>query len=241
MLNEIEFLEKDNIRTVITFRLPVLRAFVTAVVVCFFLLGCITASGPFYLSDEKITIKPGSLAVISGTSSKLDMLLGKALTQELRNRSTFKVLNFQEVVNQMPPPPYSVIEHDPDGSMVRQYRPNRPLVDSAYKRLKTTYLFVVWVERLTRSSRTYMAVPIQSSYYARIYGYLFRYPDGQLVGETSFENGRTPSILRSEPEAESIELLITDSAKLIVDDFVNVTNSERERPDSNGHNFKRNE
>lgn len=199
-----------------------------ATALAFFVLltGCVS-SAPFRLTDGKHQVQRSSLAVISGTSNKLDTLLAEALTRELQQRSVFKVLRWEEVMKQAPVAPYSIVRQAENPDTRDFYRSDGPPTDAIQKRTKTAYVLVVWVERILKETRTYYGTPMHSAYHARISGNLIEYPGGRIIGNTSFENVRSPSIFRSESEATSIDVLMKDSAQRIADDFLDATDSAK--------------
>lgn len=174
------------------------------------LAGCATHK-PFELFDETTVIKSGTIAVISADDSETTMRLAEALTNELRERSTFKVLSQAKIGLRIGKYPVTIHEGQPAN-------PDKPVwfgkgekakADAVQAQLKVHYLFVVWTGR----SRTGTA----ASYLTSVNGNVVEYPKARVIGY-SFLSGR-------KSEGNDIGML-KDSAAMIADGFIRAAKAE---------------
>ncbi len=175
------------------------------------LAGCAIRK-PFELFDETTVIKSRTIAVISADGSETTMRLAEALTDELRKRSSFKVLSQAKINLRLGKYPVLIKEGQPEN-------PDKPVwfgkgektkVDAMQAQLKAYYLFVVWTGR-ARSG-------ISASYLTSVNGNVVEYPKGQVIGY-SFLSG-------SKSEGDDTYRVLKDSAAMIADRFIQAAKAE---------------
>ncbi len=174
------------------------------------LAGC-AVHKPFELFDEATVIKSGTIAVISADGSETTMRLAEALTNELRERSTFKVLSQAKIALRVGKYPVTIHEGQPEN-------PDKPVwfgkgekakVDALQAQLKVYYLFVVWTGR----SR----IGTAASYLTSVNGNVVEYPKGRVIGYSFLS--------RRKSEGDDIKML-KDSAAMIADRFIRAAKAE---------------
>ncbi len=200
-----------------------LRAAVLFVI--FLLAGC--GARRFELTDRKYLVKPDTLVVFSGTKNKLDTLLAESITQELRRRSTFSVMSQKDVAKGLPGYPYLFIQPAESDSPTEN-RPSKFLVDMAQGKLKTTYVFIVWIDALDKLTKTiYNIVPVKMIYTAHVAGTVFEYPKGTIIGTAQFDVEDSRHFSDGSDEAQVIEKMMETAGKQMVDSFLEVTHTQR--------------
>jgi hypothetical protein len=171
--------------------------------------------------DPAHPIKPARLAVISGDKSELDKNLARALTEELRTRTTFQVLTQEEISKKINkyPVPFELIEPENPEKPVWFSPDGKKELDAIQAKLKADYLFVIWGSELTYSHNQY-----ETKYYARILGNMLEYPKGEVVTLTDFYSYRSVSFWEIfNKESVFVDDIIGNSAKWITDEFLVVT------------------
>ncbi len=161
---------------------------------------------PFELFDDATVIKSRTIAVISADSSETTMRLAEALTNELRERSSFKVLSQAKISLRLGKYPVTIHEGQPEN-------PDKPVwfgkgekakLDAMQAQLKAYYLFVVWTGRSRNG--------ISASYLTSVNGNIVEYPRGRVIGY-SFLSGR-------KSEGDDFNKVLKDSAAMIADGFI---------------------
>jgi hypothetical protein len=170
---------------------------------------------PFVLFDEKTVIKSGTIAVISGDGSDATVRLAEALTKELRERSTFKVLSQAKVGLRVGKYPVTIMEGQPEN-------PEKPVwfgkgekakVDAMQAQLKVHYLFVVWTD-FSRSGTA-------TSYDVKMNGNVVEYPKARVIGYSQV-SGSSPSTKGSD-----VSQLMKDAAAGMADKFIAAANAQK--------------
>jgi len=176
------------------------------------LAGC-AIHKPFELFDDTTVIKSRTIAVISADGSETTMRLAEALTKELRERSTFKVLSQAKINLRLGKYPVTIHEGQPEN-------PDKPVwfgkgekakVDAMQSQLKAYYLFVVWTGRARNG--------ISASYLTSVNGNVVEYPKGQVIGY-AFLSG-----IKS--EGDDTNKMLQDSAAMIADRFIQAAKTEK--------------
>lgn len=189
------------------------RLLTAAIMALFWLFaGCGPAHRSFELVDKKHIVKPGSLAVLSGTKNKLDTILAEAITKELQRQGIFKVMSQHDVAEKLPNYPYSFIQAAAEDAR-EEYCADKTLVEIAQKRLQTTYLFVVWTENLTKRTKMTYGIPFQTTFSAYVIGNFFEYPGGGLTATAFYWHQRGQSIINAETESYAIESMTEEAGK----------------------------
>jgi hypothetical protein len=170
---------------------------------------------PFELFDEATVIKNGTIAVISADNSETTVRLTEALTNELRERSSFKVWSQAKINLRIPKYPITIREGQPEN-------PDKPVwfgkgekarVDAMQAQLKVQYLFVVWTG-LSRSSAS-------ASYHVSVSGNVVEYPKGRVIGYSLLPSGSRQS------KSEDINPILKDSAVMMAERFIIAAKAEK--------------
>jgi hypothetical protein len=181
-------------------------------------LGSLVACGirkPFEFFDETTLMKSGSIAVISADGSETTKLLARALTKELRERSTFKVWNQAKIGLRLAKYPVTIKEGQPEN-------PDKPVwfgkgekakVDAMQAQLKVRYLFVVW----TSSSQT----GTSNSYHVSVNGNVVEYPKGRVIGYSQLSGSSRSS------KSDDISPLLKNSAARMAEKFIRAAKAEK--------------
>jgi hypothetical protein len=181
-------------------------------------LGSLVACGirkPFEFFDETTLMKSGSIAVISADGSETTKLLARALTKELRERSTFKVWNQAKIGLRLAKYPVTIKEGQPEN-------PDKPVwfgkgekakVDAMQAQLKVRYLFVVW----TSSSQT----GTSNSYHVSVNGNVVEYPKGRVIGYSQLSGSSRSS------KSDDISPMLKNSAARMAEKFIRAAKAEK--------------
>jgi hypothetical protein len=189
-----------------------------AVGIILFLAAFGTSAGcaihrPFELFDDTTVIKSRTIAVISADGSETTMRLAEALTKELRERSTFRVLSQAKISLRLGKYPVTINEGQPEN-------PDKPVwfgkgeqakVDAIQAQLRAYYLFVVWTGRARNG--------ISASYITSVNGNVVEYPKGRVIGY-SFLSGR-------KSEGDDSSKMVKDAAAMIADRFIQAAKAEK--------------
>ncbi len=194
--------------------------------------GCGGVHRPFELVDKNTRIKPGSLAVLSGSSSEVDVKLAANLTQELKKRSTFHVMSQEEIARRVPGYPSEIFrnskvpkEEEDNYAWISQG--NKARVDAAHAQLNTDYVFVIWAGQLNKWVTSGQG-GTRVDYAVSVYGRFFEYSKGKIVAYSAFGRSKGQSCcLFGKSEGEDIDALLKDSAEEAADKFISVTGSEK--------------
>jgi hypothetical protein len=187
------------------------------------LTGCSSTYKPFTPMDPVHVIKPARLAVICGDKSELDKNLALALTEELRNRTTFQVLTQEEIGKKISkyPVPLQRVKPADRKKPVWLSPEEKQKIDAIQAQLKADYLFVVWGTNLTYYQDQYT-----TKYYMTVSGNMLEYPKGQVITLTEFYPSRKVRIWELlKKESFFVDDMIKSSARWITDEFVKVTKS----------------
>lgn len=206
------------IRSLKRIALPVLLA----LVLLSSLSGCCGTPYPFERFDEKTVIRPGSIAVISTDGSEPTVRLAGYLTQELKEKSTFKVLSQEEVGRRVGRYPVTIKEAAPEN-------PDKPVwfakgekakVDAMQAQLKTDYVFVVWTGNMTRITRSGQGGS-SVSYSVDVDGNVIEYPKARVIGFTSFAQNKSQSCcLFGKSEGDDINEMLKGAAEAMAEKFI---------------------
>ncbi len=193
------------------------------------LLGGCGGGTMFKLADDKYTVKPTTIGVITGGSEEADLKLAEMLTKELSERTTLKVLSQAEISKAIPSYPTSVKMREGKNTEANPtwFDPTeKKKLKQIQARLKTIYLFVVWGQGLGATQYCRSRGGCTTNYHINVYGNMLEYPSGEVVSHTAFSNENEDSVLALfRPKGYYIEEMLEDSAEEIVDEFIKVTNT----------------
>jgi hypothetical protein len=194
--------------------------------------GCGGVHRPFELLDKNTKIRPGSLAVLSGSGSEVDVKLAANLTQELKKRSTFRVMSQEEIARRVSGYPSELVRTSKvpkaeEDNYAWFSQGNKGRVDSAHAQLNTDYIFVIWSGDLTRWVTSGQG-GTRVDYVVSVYGRFFQYPKGKIDAYSAFGRSKGQSCcLFGKSEGEDVDALLKDSAEEAADKFISVTGSEK--------------
>lgn len=201
-----------------------------AVFIVFLLTACGGVYKPFEMMDDRAHLKPGTLAVIAGDTSETTSLIAEALTKQLRERSTFRVLSQDEVARRIGKYPVAIKRADPENEErpVWYAKGEKAKVDSIQSQVKTDYLFLVWTGHLSRITRTSSQGGSSVSYVVGVVGNVMEYPKAKAAGFSNFGRQKSQTCcLFGKSEGEDINELLKDAGTVMADEFISVTRSER--------------
>lgn len=212
------------------FRTSLLIPSVALVVVTLLLGGC-GGGTMFALKDSAYQIKPTSVSVITGGAEEADLKLAEYLTKELKERTNLNVLDQSDVSKAIPSYPITIkaIE-EKDGEVAWVDPSEKPKLERIQTKLKTNYVFVIWSKGLTKSTTCSNQGGCSNTYSTNVYGNMLEYPAGKIVSHTAFNKRNSDSVLQLfRPKGYYIDELLKDSAEDIVDAFIKVTNTGKQK------------
>ncbi len=195
------------------------------------LLGGCGGGTMFALKDASYQIKPTSVSVITGGAEEADLKLAEYLTKELKERTNLQVLDQRDVSKAIPSYPITIraIE-EKDGEVAWVDPSEKPKLDKIQTKLKTNYVFVIWSKGLTKSTSCSNQGGCSNTYSTNVYGNMLEYPAGKIVSHTAFNKRNSDSVLQIfRPKGYYIDELLKDSAEDIVDEFIKVTNTGKQK------------
>ena len=186
------------------------------------LSGCGGVNEPFTLMDENYKMRPGSVAVVSGSNDEPGVKLAAYLTRELRQRSNFRVMRQQTIMKRMPNYPFTIKTKRPkDEQKPVWFAPSeKRTIRAIQKRLKTDYLLIVWVTDLSRQTVTYSHGGGKTTYYSTIVGNFMKKPKSNPIAYTHFTNAKGRSCFLFASEGEDLDALFRNSAEKIASRFL---------------------
>lgn len=118
-------------------------------------ISCGSARSKFEMVQAYMYLKPGTIAVIAGTSKDQDYLLAKSITDNLQKETDLTVMSQEEIAGKIPDYPFKNIITEqgglkgaftPDGKFrIYWLSPeNMNTVNSLQEKLKTEYIYIVW-------------------------------------------------------------------------------------------------
>lgn len=203
------------------------------IVLAALILAALTGCGvhkPFAFFDENTHIKKGSVAVISGDSSEPSERLADYLTQELKQKSTFRVMSQEEIGRRIGKYPIVLKRAVPENEdkPVWSAKGEKNKLDAMHAQLKTDYLFVVWAANLQRVFVQYQSGGGKVTYYAGMLGNLYEYPKAKAIGYSNFGNSKDQSCcLFGKSEGDDINALLKYSAEEMADKFLAAAKAEK--------------
>ncbi len=207
-------------RTAVTITLAVMLSLLT---------GC-GVYKPFQLMDKETEVKPGSVAVISGNNDEATMKIVESLTQELKQRSTFKIMGQDEVARRLGRYPVSIKRAAPkDTDRPVWFAPEeKSRIDGMQAKLGTDYMLIVWLSDLSRWTTTSSQGGSRVSYSASVLGNMLHYPKGRPVAYSNFARSKDQScFLFGGSEGKDIDALLHGSAVAMADKFIDATKSKK--------------
>lgn len=188
------------------------------------LAGCGGVNEPLKTVDESHPVRPGSLAVISGSHRGGDVLLAEQVTRELAGRGRFHTLSQQEIARRVPA--YPVLIDMQDSGAIREdddkavwfSSAGKARLDAMQARLGVDYILVLWIPKITAEGSLnpngggprYDVYPV---------GNLIEYPGGHVVAATRMKTGEglVWATMRLKTSGARIDALIDEAAVSIAD------------------------
>ncbi len=211
--------------------MPSLRSAYAVIGLALMLGACGGGGTVFALKDPGYSVKPTSVTVITGGSEESDLKLAEYLTQELRDRTQLKVVAQEEVSKAIASYPITVKTVEEKNGEVEWVDPSeKTRLEKIQAKLKTNYVFVVWSKRLKQTSYCSSRGGCSNTYSADVYGNMLEYPSGQIVSHTAFNRRNSDSVLALfRSKGYYVDELLKKSAEDIVDEFIKVTNTGKEK------------
>lgn len=188
---------------------------------------------PFAFIDEGVSVKPGSIAVISGVNDPSTNRLAETITEVLAKKSTFRVMSQEEIVRRVPNYPVTIIEETltTEGDGTNWLSPkNRSRVNALHDRLKTDYIFVVWSQGVDKTVVRQQGggCLTYTGYSLDVQGRFIEYPKSKIVGYTIFHGRKTKSCcLLFRSEGKDIDIMTVDSAEEIAEKIIETTRTAK--------------
>lgn len=206
------------------------RVFFTAAVILGTLTGC-GVHKPFAFFDDNTQVKKGSVAVISGDSSEPTERLADYLTQELKQKSSFRVVSQEEIGRRVGKYPVILKRAIPENEdkPVWFAKGEKSKLDAMHEHIKTDYLLVVWISDLSRITKTYSSGGGKVTYAASVLGNLVEYPKSRPIGYSIFGNSKDASCcLFGKSEGDDINELLKAAAEELSDKFLAAAKAEKQ-------------
>jgi len=110
------------------------------------LISCGGARIAFEMDHDDTYLKPGTIAVISGTNRDEDHMLAESISDNLRDETGFQVMSQKEIAEKIPDYFYKNIisEWEMKGSKFSFSPENMKAIKAVHKCLNTEYIYVVW-------------------------------------------------------------------------------------------------
>lgn len=196
-----------------------------------FLLGCGGTPRPFTLMDQNVRVKPGILSVISGDSSEPTEMLAQYLTQELKQRSTYRVVSQEEIKRRLGKYPVKLkysFEVENKDKPVWLAKGEKNKLNAIEAQLKSDYLLVVWSTGLSRITTQNQRGGGSTTYSVGVVANLFEYPKASAIGfsDVSYNKGQT-CCLYGKSEGEDIDELLKGSARDVAEKLSAATKMEK--------------
>ncbi len=172
------------------------------------------------------------IAVLSGGRSEVDVKLAANLTQELKKKSTFRVMSQEEIARRISGYPSELVRiakipKAEEDNYAWFSQGNKGRVDAAHAQLNTDYIFVIWAGDLTRWVTSGQG-GTRVDYVVSVYGRFLEYPKGRIDAYSAFGRSRGQSCcLFGKSEGEDVDALLKDAAEEAAEKFVSVTGSEK--------------
>jgi hypothetical protein len=195
------------------------------------LTACSNSNFPFNPIDPNKVYKPSSIAIISGGEQDAHVKLAGYLTQELTERSTFRVMSQKEIEKRISDYPPTITMNskfkDDEEKPIWVPASEKAKLNAIQAKLKVDYLFVVWnrfVRRVTVTSQNGGS----TTDYVYPAGNLIEYPGAKVVASTMSVAGSDLSPLALFRDADYYILdALKDASEDIADEFLDVTNSKK--------------
>ena len=190
-------------------------------------IGCASSDSTFKKAEGVSSVKPGSVAVISGSSSEVDIRLSEEVTRLLFEKSKFKVLNQDEITKSIPEYPMYFMESQPTdvekGTINQSYltEKNQSTINKMQEKLKVQYVILVWTTGITALVSASGSNVINDVYWIYVPVRVVSYPDKKVV---AFTNAKIRgSYIRFRSLNNATHKLLTEAAEEIVDSFLEMT------------------
>jgi len=197
---------------------------------CMALLSACGVHKPFELMNENYQLRPGSIAVVTGSDDEASARLVSSLTQVLKEKGTLRVMSQEEVARHVSKYPSSVkrakelkdLDHP-----VWYASSEKGKIESMQAQLKTDYLFVVWGGNLYRTVTQNSRGGTSVSYSVGIVANLIE-PRNKVVGYSNFGHGKSQSCcLFGKSEGDDINEMLKEAAEEMGDKFLRTANAQK--------------
>lgn len=203
-----------------------------SLLIFFTLTACSNSNFPFNPIVKNKVYKPTTIAVISGDEKDAHVKLAGYITQELTERSTFKVMSQKEIEKRLPGYPQKILINtnikEDEEKPVWFPASEKAKLSAIQAKLKVDYLFVVWNRFVRRVTVTSYQGGGSTTDYVYPAGNLIEYPSGTVLASTMSVAGSDLSPLALFRDADYYILdALKDASEDIVDDFLDVTKARK--------------
>lgn len=183
------------------------------------LLSACSVNKPFVLMDDQYHLKPTRVAVIAASNDEADRVFADMLTDALKEHSSLKVMSQKDIAKRIPKYPFDINFRYEDNGKQGWYDPAaKKKINSIQAKLKTDYLFVVWVRNLNVQWTHYSGGGSSTNYSLTVFGNMLEYPGGKVISYSQLDRKAKPSLLRGtifKKESYFIEAMLKDAARRI--------------------------
>jgi hypothetical protein len=205
---------------------------------CFGLLtatGCSSAE-PFTLTEKRTEIRPGTIAVICGSSDEKDIKLAEETTRFLKEKTGFRVMSQKEIEEKLPMYPSYLLEEqsiETDSWTISQNyltEKNMAAISRIQQQLGVQYIFLIWAKGVDTSSCSGCCCMrffgfIGGDYYRiTIPVRIISFPEKEVIAYSNVYYSDYYSIFRFENSA--VEKLLTSASESIVENFQKITSEK---------------
>jgi hypothetical protein len=203
---------------------------IAAAALCMALLSACGVHKPFELMNGNYQLKPGSVAVVTGSNDEATTALAGYLTEELKQKGTMHVMSQEEVARHVPKYPSSVKrakEVEDLDHPVWYAAGEKGKIDSMQQQLKSGYLFVVWGGNLYRTVTYRSNGGADVTYSVGIVANLIE-PRNKVVGYSNFGRSKGQSCcLFGKSEGDDINQMLKEAAEEMADDFLKTAKAQK--------------
>jgi len=162
----------------------IMKKLFTSVAFC---LVCIFTASCFFSSEvvfgprgESMPPRKGSIAILCGHDNEYEAQMAEEITLFLAGDGRLSVLSQKAVKSIFPSYPTNFLV---DNNNEWTFDANREVIRKIHEKLKTDYIFVVWI---MASGKSYTTGNFTGKVGVGIAGWLIKFPEEKIVSETCF-------------------------------------------------------
>lgn len=194
--------------------------------------GCYTKVPTFELVDNGSSVRPGSIAVISGTNTAFNLALAEAVTSELKRLSRLVVMDQAWIKERLKNYPADIITVDRESELARSsnywFGPSDlERIAGFQKQLKADYILVVWSDQIGWFSQIGGLSIARQQLVGNIHTRLFEFPSRKIIGYSGYAR-REPASMFRKGDQEVFAKFIDSAAKATVEEMVQLTRLQKQ-------------